>query len=143
MQTHVRVGVGVVVYRDGKVLLGKRKNSHGEGCWAFPGGHLEMMESIEACATREVQEETGLTLSHVHCGPYSNDRFAASHVHYLTVFAIAESAQGEPVLMEPDKCEGWQWFDWNALPEPLFRSTASLIQMGFDPTAFLAQARKP
>lgn len=143
MQTHVRVGVGVVVYRDGKVLLGKRKNSHGEGCWAFPGGHLEMMESIDECAAREVKEETGLTLNRVHSGPYSNDRFVASHVHYLTVFAIAESAQGEPVLMEPDKCEGWQWFDWNALPEPLFRSTASLMQMGFDPAAFLAQTRKP
>jgi 8-oxo-dGTP diphosphatase len=34
-----KVGVGVCIVKDNKVLLGKRKNSHGDGTWAFPGGH--------------------------------------------------------------------------------------------------------
>jgi len=41
------IGVGVCVVKDGKVLLGKRQNAHGDGCWCFPGGHLEFKESIE------------------------------------------------------------------------------------------------
>ncbi|WP_134596929.1 NUDIX domain-containing protein, partial [Pseudomonas aeruginosa] len=37
-----QVGVGVLILRDGKVLLGRRKGSHGAGCWSAPGGHLEL-----------------------------------------------------------------------------------------------------
>ena len=53
-----KVGVGVFVFKDGKTLLGKRKNAHGDGTWNPPGGHLEFNESIEQCAQREVLENT-------------------------------------------------------------------------------------
>lgn len=33
-----RIGVGVLIFRDGKLLLGKRKGSHGAGHWSAPGG---------------------------------------------------------------------------------------------------------
>ncbi len=49
-----RVGIGVMVMKDGKVLLGKRKGSHGAGEYAWPGGHMEYMESFEDVAKREV-----------------------------------------------------------------------------------------
>lgn len=45
-----QVGVGVLILRDGKVLLGRRKGSHGAGCWSAPGGHLEFGEVVEDCA---------------------------------------------------------------------------------------------
>lgn len=35
-----KVGLGVFIMKDGKVLLGKRKNAHGDDDWCFPGGHL-------------------------------------------------------------------------------------------------------
>ena len=60
---HPRVGVGAILVRNGKVLMGKRKNAHGEGSWALPGGHLEFGESLEECATRETYEETGIIIS--------------------------------------------------------------------------------
>ena len=60
-----KVGVGVIVIKDGKILLGKRKGPHGGGFWAFPGGHLEFNESLEDCARREVLEETGISIKNI------------------------------------------------------------------------------
>ena len=98
-----RVGVGVIVWRGGRVLLGQRKGAHGAGTWALPGGHLEFGETVEHCAQREVREETGLEITVVARGPYTNDVFADVGKHYVTVFVIAHAPHGEPRLCEPDQ----------------------------------------
>jgi len=126
-----RIGVGVVVLREGKVLLGKRKGSHACGLWGFPGGHLEFGETIEQCATRELLEETGLKPVSIRLGPWVENVMECGTKHYVTIFAYVEEFIGEPDLKEPHKCEGWQWFDWNRLPEPLFSPIPSLIQKGY------------
>jgi len=128
-----RVGVGVIVLRDGLVLLGQRLNSHGAGHWALPGGHLEFGETAEQCALREVREETGLKVQCLGLGPYSNDVFAAEGKHYVTLFVLASAPAGEPAVLEPGNCQQWQWFRWSALPEPLFQPIESLLRAGFVP----------
>lgn len=130
-----RIGVGAVVIRGGRVLLGQRLGSHGAGHWALPGGHLDHGESIEACAARELLEETGLRIQGARLGPYTNDVFVAEGKHYVTLFVIATCEPGEPALLEPDKCSGWQWFAWSELPKPLFQPLATLVASGFDPTS--------
>jgi 8-oxo-dGTP diphosphatase len=127
------VGVGVIIIKDGKVLLGKRKNAHGDGTWCCPGGHLEFKEDIEACAHREVFEETGLRIKNIKMGPYTNDKFEKEGKHYVTLFVIAEYKSGELELKEPEKCERWGWFTWDDLPEPLFLPTVNLVNLGFNP----------
>ncbi len=127
----VRVGVAVILVRDGKVLLGKRKGSHGQGMWGFPGGHVEYGETPEACAIREVYEETGLTITSPRTGPYTNTIFTSSEKQYITLFFIADAPSGEPQVCEPEKCEMWQWYSWNELPEPLFEPIIHLIHQGF------------
>ncbi|MFY7854606.1 MAG: nucleotide triphosphate diphosphatase NUDT15 [Rubrivivax sp.] len=127
---HPRVGVGVIVRREGRVLLGLRKGSHGAGTWALPGGHLEFGESVEACAARETEEETGLRLSHLRLGPFTNDVMQAEAKHYVTVFVIAEAEPGDVELREPHKCERWAWFAPSALPQPLFQPLQSLLARG-------------
>jgi 8-oxo-dGTP diphosphatase len=127
------VGVGVIVVRDGRVLLGHRIGSHGDGTWALPGGHLEFGETVEACARREVREETGLTLQRIGAGPYTSDLFAEPRRHYVTLFVVAQSGPGEPQVCEPTKCTEWRWFDWSALPAPLFAPLRTLLDTGFVP----------
>lgn len=131
------IGVGVAIIRNGKILLGKRKNAHGEGEWAFPGGHLEYGEQVEACARREVLEETGLELGQCHVGPYTNNVFTTHNKHYITLIIIAEAGEGEPQNLEPEKCESWQWFDWNQLPSPMFLPLNTLVQDRFNPLEYL------
>ncbi|MEI6842907.1 MAG: NUDIX hydrolase [bacterium] len=129
-----RVGVGVIVIRDNKVLLGKRKGSHGEGTWSFPGGHLEFFETIEDCARRELAEETGLRLVCIGRSTFTNDMFVAEGKHYITIFVQAYYyTGGEPMVKEPDKCEGWEWFEWEHLPEPLFLPIQNLKKSAFNP----------
>lgn len=130
---YTRVGVGVCITKNNKVLLGKRKNSHGHGTWAFPGGHLEFGETPEQCATRELQEECDVKVVNMRRGPYTNDFFKKDKRHFITIYIIADYKSGEPKLLEPDKCEGWGWFEWDNLPKPLFLTIKNLIKIDFNP----------
>ncbi|MFM2403649.1 MAG: hypothetical protein RL223_1529 [Pseudomonadota bacterium] len=130
------VGVGVLVQAaDGRLLLGRRRGAHGAGTWSAPGGKLEFGESVEAAARRELGEETGLAVDHLQPGPWTNDVFDDAGRHFLTAFVLARGVRGEPCNREPDKCEGWHWFDWDALPQPLFAPLASLRASGWRPPA--------
>ncbi len=59
------------------VLLIERGNEPFKGCWAFPGGFMDMDETTEQCAIRELKEETGLVVEKVlQIGAYSKvDRY--------------------------------------------------------------------
>ncbi|WP_406664031.1 NUDIX hydrolase [Gallaecimonas sp. GXIMD1310] len=121
----VRVGVGVLVVRDGKWLLGQRRGGLGDGCWAFPGGHLEKGETPEQCAARELAEETGMQLQQPRIFAVTNDLHPDGR-HYLTVF-VTGHASGAPRLLEPKKCSGWQWLQPDQLPSPRFLSLNNLL----------------
>lgn len=114
-----KVGVGVMVFKEGKVLLGRRKNSHGAGEYGCQGGHLEHLESIEECARREVREETGIEIENIKFLCMSNVT-AYAPKHYIDIAVTADWKSGEPRTMEPEKIEHWEWFDAENLPQPLF-----------------------
>lgn len=59
---HPRLAVGAVVFKNGNVLLVKRGRPPGKGNWAIPGGNVQLGESLEAAARREVLEETGIVV---------------------------------------------------------------------------------
>lgn len=111
-----KVGVGVMLFRDGKVLMAKRKGSHGAGELSFPGGHLEYMESFEACAVRETREECGVEIKNIKF-LYLTNVMKYAPKHYVHIGLVAELASGEPQVMEPEKAEDWKWYDLDKLPE--------------------------
>ena len=123
------VGIAVMVVKDNRVLLGKRKNAHGSGTWAFPGGHLEFNESIETCAKREVLEETGIQIKNLRYGPYTNDIFTDEDKHYVTLFVTADYDSGTPMVKEPHKCEKWGWFQWPPNVKPCFLPIKNLLEL--------------
>ena len=120
MKARPHIGVGVMVWNGDRLLLGKRISAHSENSWQFPGGHLEFGETVEACARREVSEEAGITIRNIAPCGYTNDVFIDADKHYVTLFVSADYHAGELTVMEPDKCEQWQWFRWQNLPDPLF-----------------------
>ena len=116
-----------MIVKDGKVLLGKRRGSHGAGEYAWPGGHLEHGESIAACAAREVREETGMEIAAIRFLRVLNTmRYAPKH--YVDIALHAEWQSGEPVVREPDKVDGWAWYELDALPAPLFHMVPTAIE---------------
>ena len=125
-----KVGVGVFLVKDGKqILLGKRKAAHGSGEYALPGGHLELGESFEECALRELAEEAGsnIKVKKVSFLCLTNLRRYAPK-HYADIGVLAEWKSGNPTVMEPDKKEDWQWYDLDDLPQPLFGCTDNYIE---------------
>lgn len=135
-----RVGVGVLVAKEGKILLGKRKGAHGIGCYSPPGGNLEFKETVEACAIRELNEETGLIPLSIQLGPWTQD--VIDEKHYISLFAITTEFEKEPQLLEPHKCEGWDWYLWDELPMPLFPPLASLVKsLGIEKLKEMTESR--
>lgn len=128
-----RIGIAAIIIRGRKVLLGKRKNkNHGFGTWAFPGGKLELVESPEECVKREVMEETGMKIKNVKFFSLTNDVFDAEK-HYVTLFYTCKVESGEPRAMEPEKCENWEWFEWEKMPRPLFLTIEHLLEQKVNP----------
>lgn len=130
-----KVGVGVLIVKDGKVLMGKRKGTHSPGCWSPSGGHLEFGETWEACARRETLEEAGIHIDNVRFAAVTNDVNPDGSTHYVTVFMRADWQANEPTVREPDKCERWDWFAWESLPSPLFLPMTLLLGQGYHPLA--------
>ncbi len=133
----VGAGIGVMLWRDGKILLGLRNSDpakaqsalRGEGTWTMPGGKLEFGETIEEGAKRETLEETGIILNDVRVICVNTEK--NEHAHFITIGAYCDNFTGEfsnePELKEPDEIVRWEWFDINNLPSPMFPSSAHII----------------
>lgn len=117
-----RVGIGVIIEnKKGEILIGKRKGSHAP-YYSIPGGHLENGETFEAAAIREIEEETGMQikLPEVVCITNNLETYKEFNIHFVSIILHTSTFDGEATIMEPDKCEGWQWVDPKHLPLPHF-----------------------
>lgn len=125
------IGTALIVRKGNQILLHKRKGRHAPDTWACPGGHLEMWENFEESTARELLEEAGPII----VGPITfftavNARFYNEHKHYVTLFMVCDWMSGEPQIIEPEKCECWQWFTFDQLPQPLMLGVDTIKKNG-------------
>jgi len=111
----------IVITREAepKVLLIQRGDEPFKGGWAFPGGFMNMDETTEQCAIRELEEETGLRLLKIQqIGAYSKvDRDPRGRTITVAYLAIVD----EPIAVNgQDDAAKAQWFPLSALPELSF-----------------------
>ena len=109
--TRPLVGAGAVVHRRGRVLLLKRKNPPNAGTWALPGGLVELGETVQGAAVREIEEETGLVVvieglldvqTDLHI-----DEDSRIEYHYVLVDYLAKPASGRVRLNAESSASGW------------------------------------
>lgn len=102
-----------------KVLLIQRGNEPYKGCWAFPGGFMDMEETAEECAVRELKEETGLTVNQIQqIGAYSKvDRDPRGRTISIAYLAIVDAPTAVSGMDDAAKAA---WFPLTSLPNLAF-----------------------
>lgn len=113
------VGCGLVIKRDGKVLLCRRMKSPEADHWSIPGGKVDHLEPAFEAARREATEETGLKIGDVSFLCTTEQIIPQDRQHWVAFIYVTENATGEAVLTEPDKIAELGWFDLDNLPEPM------------------------
>lgn len=123
------VALGIMVQREGRVLMAKRKGALGFDTWGFPGGKLEGGESLEAGIMRELSEECGEGLK------VKNLRFMLlanileiKPKHFVNICYTADWVAGEAINGEPEKHGEWEWFAMDKLPEPIFAPSRIMLE---------------
>lgn len=123
-------GASVIIVRDNEILLQKRKDN---GCWSYHGGCLELGESLEEAAMRELFEETGLRaksmeLYNVFSGPelhytypHGDEVYVVDHVYLCSDFEGKLVAEASEVLE-------LKWFKFTDIPEKLSKPTEKIIR---------------
>lgn len=127
----VEVAVGVLVQADGRFLLTSRPGGKVyEGYWEFPGGKLELGESVEQALRRELQEEIGITIGAAH--PWKVELVDYPHALVRLNFCKVYDWVGELKMLEG------QSFSWQSLPvavQPVLPGTVPVL-------AWFAQERE-
>lgn len=109
--TQPGIGVGGVVFQEGRVLLVLRSKAPAKDQWAIPGGRLELGETLQAAAERELLEETGVrvragevdfTFEHIE----RDDAGRVVH-HYVILDLAAEFLSGTPAPADDARDARW------------------------------------
>jgi ADP-ribose pyrophosphatase len=95
-----RVAVGAIVFHDDRVLLVLRANPPSEARWAIPGGRVELGETLQEAAEREIKEETGITIQAREpvftFDVIDRDDRGDVRFHYVIVDLMADYISGDP-----------------------------------------------
>jgi len=114
-----KIGTGAIIFNDkGQLLFGKR--TYNPTGYSVPGGHIEFGETIEDCCKREVLEEAGIIIENLEIVTWGENIYLDKDHHSVSAFVFCTAKKGqEPKNMEPDKCDGWEWFDIDEIPKNL------------------------
>nr|GEZ97405.1 hypothetical protein [Tanacetum cinerariifolium] len=98
------VAIAAFIVKDNKILLGR--------------------------ITREVKEETGRDITNIEVLTTANHILSDVHAFTTYMRASLSDPNQTPQNIEPEKCEGWDWYDIKNLPEPMFEPLREMLQSG-------------
>ena len=128
-----QVGVGILLIRNQKLLLIKRRYDPDAGYWSIPGGHLELGERTKAAAERECLEETGFKVKVIKLAGIIDkimyDDRGKIEYHYVLINYFVEQIDGkihQPPIPDSDALEA-KFVEFNELKD--YKLTESLIEL--------------
>ncbi len=108
----------------------RSKNTRNDqGLWSIPGGAIENQETVEASIIRESAEEVGVTIKSLKYLGYIDHLMPELDQHWVSHAFVAHEWIGEPVNMEPLKCDEVMWCSIEALPEDTARIVTEAITL--------------
>jgi 8-oxo-dGTP diphosphatase len=130
----VGAGIGVMLLRGNKILLGKRNDDpekassslNGAGTWTMPGGKLHFGETFEDAAIRETLEETGIRPRSLRVIAVNNNKVETAQ--FITIGLMSDDFEGEAKVMEPEEITEWKWFELDKLPSPMYFPSAKILK---------------
>lgn len=133
MKYTVVPATNVLVIRNGKILLSRRKNTAWlDGHLCLPGGHVEKDETPRQALVREIQEELGVTVREDDlkfvCTAYCTSIPEA----YVSFEFQLINTDYDFINNEPDKCAELIWADMDSLPEKTINRFKMIIEDGYD-----------
>ncbi|MFH1275875.1 MAG: NUDIX domain-containing protein [Candidatus Woesearchaeota archaeon] len=114
------IGVAVVVFKDGKILLGEDLGKGKEVVFGVPGGHWDHGETIAEAARREVFEEAGIKIKNLKLISVYDFFREDKNKNYVSIGFRAEYESGDLKDESELTRKNWQWFDFVELPNNLF-----------------------
>lgn len=118
---YIAVGAGIFIYEDKKVLLQKRKDN---SCWSMHAGGLELGETVEEAAKRELFEETGLIANKLELlGVFSGDDMRHTYpngdkVSIVQIIYSCNDFSGD-IKLEKEEVLDLKWFELDELPDQI------------------------
>ncbi len=142
---YIGVGSGAMIFNsEGKVFVAKRgkKASNESGKWDFPGGGVEFGEKCADAVKREIAEEYNFAIEVLEFLEVVDHILEEEGQHWVSPSYVAKHVSGEPIIMEPEKCEAIEWVSLESIkPENLSLASRSnfnkyIERYGFNPPIF-------
>ena len=119
---YIGVGVGaIIVDNRGWLFLARRgiKAKNERGLWEFPGGSVELGETLAEALRREIREEFGIEITVGELLDVVDHILKEEGQHWVSPTFLCTITSGEPSIMEPEKCAEIGWFRPDAVPQEL------------------------
>lgn len=125
----IRCAVYLILVKDDSVLLSRRfKTGWKDGNYSLVAGHIDGNETVSTAMLREAKEEIGITIRPENLRPATVIHRYYPDQEYIDFFFVSEQWEGEPQILEPDKCDDISWFKLDELPSNLLPYVKEAIE---------------